>query len=169
MVGDFENGNLYILDLDAFDDAGRKRKWLRSFALQPTGQITLRNNRVNRLQLYCEVGVGASNVDEVRALNVTDFVRSLNDKNKVRVLSGPPPFNEEDTIDPQVMLRWSDTGGMSFGNEHWRPLGKIGELQHRVIWRRLGSSRDRVFEFSGTSRCKIALVGCFADIDPGVS
>lgn len=48
--------------------------------------------------------------------------------------------------DPQVMLRWSDDGGQSWGNEHWTSIGQMGDTKHRAIWRRLGSSRDRVYE-----------------------
>jgi len=47
---------------------------------------------------------------------------------------------------PQAMLRWSNDGGQSFGNEHWTSLGAIGQTQNRAIWRRLGAARDRVYE-----------------------
>jgi len=64
--------------------------------------------------------------------------------------------------DPQVMLRWSDDGGHTWSNEHWRSMGKIGETGYRTIWRRLGMTlklRDRVYEVSGTDPIKIAIVG----------
>lgn len=64
--------------------------------------------------------------------------------------------------DPQVMLRWSDDGGHTWSNEHWRSMGKIGEHGRRVIWRRLGMTgklRDRVYEISGTDPVKIAIMG----------
>lgn len=64
--------------------------------------------------------------------------------------------------DPQVMLRWSDDGGHSWSNEHWRSMGRIGEYGRRVIWRRLGMTsklRDRVYEVSGTDPVKIAITG----------
>lgn len=48
--------------------------------------------------------------------------------------------------DPQAMLRWSNDGGKTWGNEHFAPIGKTGETQNRVIWRRLGIARDRVYE-----------------------
>lgn len=48
--------------------------------------------------------------------------------------------------DPQAMLRWSNDGAQTFGNEHWASIGKIGETQNRCIWRRLGLARDRVYE-----------------------
>lgn len=65
-------------------------------------------------------------------------------------------------IDPKVMLRWSDDGGHTWSNEHWRDIGKLGEYGKRVIWHRLGSSdklRDRVYEVSGTDPVKIAIMG----------
>lgn len=46
---------------------------------------------------------------------------------------------------PQAMLRWSNDGGRSFGNEHWATLGRVAQ-QVRVIWRRLGAYFDRVYE-----------------------
>lgn len=65
-------------------------------------------------------------------------------------------------IDPQVMLRWSDDGGHTWSNEHWRSMGKTGAYGTRVIWRRLGMTlklRDRVYEVSGTDQTKIAIMG----------
>ena len=47
---------------------------------------------------------------------------------------------------PQAMGRWSNDGGASYGTEHWRGVGKAGRTKNRAIWRRLGESRDRVFE-----------------------
>ena len=64
--------------------------------------------------------------------------------------------------DPQVMLRWSDDGGHTWSNEHWASMGKIGEYNRRVIWRRLGMTtklRDRVYEISGSDPVKIAIMG----------
>ncbi len=46
---------------------------------------------------------------------------------------------------PQAMLRWSNDGGRNFGNEHWAPMGRVAQMI-RVIWRRLGSYFDRVYE-----------------------
>lgn len=71
--------------------------------------------------------------------------------------------------DPQVMLRWSDDGGNTWSNEHWAPMGKIGETYQRVFWRRLGMTlklRDRVYEISGTDPVKIAISGAELIISP---
>jgi hypothetical protein len=61
--------------------------------------------------------------------------------------------------DPQVMLRWSDDGGHTWSNEHWSSLGRIGRGDYRAIWRRLGESRDRIFELSMTDPVKVAWMG----------
>ena len=71
--------------------------------------------------------------------------------------------------DPQVMLRWSDDGGHTWSNEHWRSMGKIGETGYRTIWRRLGMTlklRDRVYEVSGTDPIKIVITGAELTVSP---
>jgi hypothetical protein len=47
---------------------------------------------------------------------------------------------------PQAMCRWSDDGGSTYSNEHWTSIGVQGAYKNRAIWRRLGQSRDRIFE-----------------------
>jgi hypothetical protein len=48
--------------------------------------------------------------------------------------------------DPQIMMRMSNDGGFTWGNEHWTSIGQIGEYKRRAVWRRLGMARDRVYE-----------------------
>ena len=70
---------------------------------------------------------------------------------------------------PQVMLRWSDDGGHTWSNEHWKSMGAIGDYGHRTIWRRLGMTlkiRDRVYELSGTDPVKIAVMGAELILSP---
>lgn len=63
---------------------------------------------------------------------------------------------------PQVMLRFSDDGGHTWSNEHWKSMGRIGRYGFRTIWRRLGATmkiRDRVYEVSGTDPVRIYIMG----------
>jgi hypothetical protein len=60
--------------------------------------------------------------------------------------------------DPQAMLRWSNDGGSTWSNEYWKSIGKIGKYQNRIIWRRLGMARDRVFEVVVTDPVKAVIV-----------
>jgi hypothetical protein len=70
---------------------------------------------------------------------------------------------------PEAMLRWSDDGGHTWSNEHWQPMGAIGQYGYRTIWRRLGMTlklRDRVYEVSGTDPVKIAIMGAELYVTP---
>lgn len=71
--------------------------------------------------------------------------------------------------DPQAMLRWSDDGGHTWSNEKWVSFGKIGATKARAIWRRLGSSRDRVFQVRISDPVKVCLIGVELDAAPGAS
>jgi len=47
------------------------------------------------------------------------------------------------------MLSWSDDGGRTWSNEHWRSAGKIGEYDKICQWLRLGRTKDsRIFKLS---------------------
>jgi len=67
--------------------------------------------------------------------------------------------------DPQIMAKWSDDYGRTFGNEHWTSAGAIGAYRTRAIWRRLGSGRNRVFEVSLSDPVPWRVVDCFLDVD----
>ena len=58
IVGDFENANIYMFDLDVYADNGRVQKWLRSWRALPQGTNTLKRTAQHSLQLECEAGVG---------------------------------------------------------------------------------------------------------------
>lgn len=60
---------------------------------------------------------------------------------------------------PQAMLRWSDDGGTTFGNEHWTTIGAAGQYKNRAMWRRLGRARDRVYEMRVSDPVRRDIVG----------
>lgn len=70
---------------------------------------------------------------------------------------------------PQAMIQWSDDGGHSWSNEHWVSFGKIGKRLQRVIKRRLGYGRDRVFRLTITDPVKVAIIGAQLDLEVGTS
>jgi hypothetical protein len=47
--------------------------------------------------------------------------------------------------DPEIMLRWSNDGGHTFGMEYILESGGIGDYEKKVYLNRCGYSRDRVF------------------------
>jgi hypothetical protein len=169
IVGDYQNGNIYSFDLDVYADNGQIQKWLRSWRALPTGQNNLKRTTQHSMQLDCESGVGLNGIDENEGVEWF-FYTSSGDQlvtTSGDLLMFSPPFVQG--ANPQAMLRWSDDGGHTYSNEHWKSLGKIGVFQRRVIWRRLGMTlklRDRVYEVSGTDPVKIAIVGAELILSP---
>lgn len=71
--------------------------------------------------------------------------------------------------DPLAMLRWSNDGGQTWSQPLNASAGRIGEYATRVIWRRLGSARDRVFEVSVSDPIPWRLVDAYLDVKQGTS
>lgn len=75
----------------------------------------------------------------------------------------------EQGYDPQVMMRFSDDGGKTWSNETWVSAGKLGEYKTRCIWRRLGRSRDRVFEISMSDPVSCTWLSAEIELEAGRS
>ena len=119
LVGDWQNGQIYKLDPNNYTDDGNTIRRLRRC---PHLTTDLQRQYFDELQIQFQPGVGLE--------GITD-----------------PPLNAE-TIgaNPQAMLRWSSDGGSTWSNEHWSAIGKVGKYKNRIIWRRLGYARDRIYE-----------------------
>jgi len=131
LVGDYANGKLYELDLDAYTDDGASIR-----AIRRTQHQHAQGKRLfwSSLQLDIEAGVG---------------------------------LTTGQGSDPQIMLRWSDDGGHTWSNEHWHSMGPLGEYSRRAIWRRLGQSRNRVYEVVIADPVKRVIVDAWADVEAG--
>lgn len=77
--------------------------------------------------------------------------------------------SESGQPEPVVMLDWSDDGGHTWSNIYTVGLGFIGEFRKRVIWRRLGRTRQRIFRVTITDDIKVALIDAFIEIGEGIS
>lgn len=69
---------------------------------------------------------------------------------------------------PIMTLKWSNDGGHTWSDGLDRDCGQAGEYVKRVIWRRLGQARDRVYEISmeDAADWKIVDAYLFTDSDP---
>jgi hypothetical protein len=76
---------------------------------------------------------------------------------------------EEVGVDPQMMLQWSDDGGHTWSSELWTSAGKQGQFTRRAVWRRLGSSRDRVFRVTMQDPVPWVLVDAYLYVQVGKS
>lgn len=63
--------------------------------------------------------------------------------------------------DPMAILRYSDDGGHTWSQERWQSIGKRGNYKHRVIWRRLGIARDRIYEVKITDPVPVTMLAAF--------
>jgi len=119
LVGDWQNGQIYQLDPNNYTDNGDPIRRLRRC---PHLVTDLQRQYFDEFQIQFQPGVGLEGITN-------------------------PPLNAETVgANPQAMLRWSNDGGSTYSNEHWSEIGKVGKYKNRIIWRRLGMARDRIFE-----------------------
>lgn len=71
---------------------------------------------------------------------------------------------QESNINPLVMLTWSDDGGRTWSQSRQESLGVIGEFGKRVIFRRLGQSKSRVFKLQMTDAARLIVLGAKAKV-----
>ena len=129
IVGDFENGNIYAMDLDVYADNGSIQKWVRSWRPIPPNQNNLKRTAQHTLQLTCESGVGL-NLGQGEDPQV--MLRWSDD--------GGHTWSNEFWIS---MGKIGEYGRRAI----WRRLGMTTKL------------RDRIYEVSGTDPNKIIIVG----------
>ena len=67
--------------------------------------------------------------------------------------------------DPMVNLCWSDDGGRNWGNNHSRPLGRIGAFRNRAMWRRMGRARTRYYRLWTSEPVRMAWRAFNLDMD----
>lgn len=171
LVGDWENGKIYALDKDNYTDDNHTVRRVRR---APHIVTDLQRQYFDEMQIQFQpgVGVGGLSVDFGRYIgnpfvipltsplripaNDTYFLGIANQVGAQRILTNP-----------QAMLRWSNDGGSSWSNEHWVGIGQAGKYQNRAIWRRLGWSRDRIFEVVVTDPVKAVIVSANLKASPG--
>lgn len=69
--------------------------------------------------------------------------------------------------DPQLMCAFSDDGGESFTNLPTRSMGAIGSRKARCVWSNMGSSLNRVYQWSISDPVERMVYKIIADVDGG--
>jgi hypothetical protein len=80
-------------------------------------------------------------------------------------LEGDPEYIYTGT-DPQIGLSYSKDQGYTFSPEKYAPIGKLGDRFKRVIWRKLGMDRDRVWRFTCSDPVNLAILGAEINVKP---
>jgi len=172
LVGDYANGQIYQLDKSNYTDNGQNIRRLRR---APHIVTDLQRQYLEELQIQFQPGVGTTGLSSATEgtfisspyyISPTDFLivsptetLILGLKNQVSLLTT--------TTYPQAMLRWSSDGGSTWSNEHWVTIGQAGKYKNRAIWRRLGWSRDRVFEVVVTDPVNAVIISANLKAEEG--
>lgn len=69
--------------------------------------------------------------------------------------------------DPQMMMDYSDDGGITFQSMPNRGLGAMGRYTDRVVWTGLGSSYQRVYRGAVSDPVKVAITDTQAEVRGG--
>lgn len=149
VCGDFSNGQLYKLDLNAFTDAGAPIVRRRSFP-----HLLNSSKRVSYPGFRADMDCGNAFAAPQGAWS-SGFSPGF----------GPPAQLSFD----EVYLRWSDDRGHTFGNMVPQLLGPTGNYLAQLQWLKLGMARDRVFELIWSAPVDTALMGAWLDPLPGAT
>lgn len=69
--------------------------------------------------------------------------------------------------DPEIMLEYSDDGGITYDALPNRKIGKIGEYQHRPYWNGLGAARQRVYRAAISDPVRVTVSDTILDVRGG--
>lgn len=162
VVGDWENGNLYQLDQSNYTDANGAIRRLRR---APHIVSDLQRQYFDELQIQFQPGVGQQGFSRDRNIYLGSpyYISATGSLiigyQDIDVLGDKGQISITDTLyNPKAMLRWSNDGGSTWSKEYWQNIGQQGKYKNRAIWRRLGTSRDRIFEVVVSDPIKAVIV-----------
>lgn len=160
LVGDWENGQIYMLDSNVYTDDGKE---IRRVRRAPHLVSDFQRQYFSELQILFQPGVGLEG-NVIGSNSPTNAVAGL-------AVAGLAVAGQNSLAtqgaNPQAMLRWSNDGGSTWSNEHWTSIGVQGRYKNRAIWRRLGQARDRIFEVVVTDPIKAVIVAANLKAEAG--
>lgn len=129
VVGDWQSGNLYGLDLEVYTDNGRPRKWVRAWRALPPGKASELPVEFDSLQVDMESGITTpAGTNPQVALRWSD--------------------DGGNTWSNEHLAAWGATGATA-NRVRWRRLGQTREA----------TGLDRTFEISSSDPVRAALIG----------
>ncbi len=139
IVGDWENGNLYKLDLNTYVDN------IDGEGLNEDGSYP-----ISRIRSWPAL------VNEGKRVVYQAFTADMQVGDDDGIIDGSTTSNP-----PLVSLRWSDDRGRTYGNAVEQSIGAQGQYLTQANWNRLGMGRGRVFELSWSIPASTALNGAW--------
>jgi hypothetical protein len=150
IVGDWETGQLYSLDINNYADNGSPIIRVRDFPhmVEDGARVVYRV-----IDLDMECGTSADNTTSGAPYQQIED----NNGNIFGLVVGPALESNA----PQVQLSWSDDRGATFGNSLFGSMGATGETLTNIQFRRCGMARDRVFRIRWSEPVKTSLQGAW--------
>ena len=121
---------------------------LLAFELPPLAAVTNTTNTV----VQPAAAITAMLTATVPQLQPTEYMATFS------YMEGMPTYTLIGT-DPQIGLSYSKDGGYTYTDERLVPLGKSGQRFQRLIWRKLGEDRDRVWRITCSDPVNVAILG----------
>lgn len=155
------------LSVDSFDVYHRNRVQCQALfqGLVLVGDYANGTIYVLDNNVYTEAGAAVKRLRRAPHL-VDDFKQTFYESLQIQFQPGVG-LSVGQGSDPQAMLRWSNDGGSTYSNQHWRSIGKTGKYKNRCVWRKLGTARDRVFELTFSDPVKAVVVSAELKASPG--
>lgn len=139
LVGDWHSGKIYEMSIDLMDDDGVEIRRARRATHISNEQQWAYHSA---LQVFLETGLGPQ----------------------------PPLLDGAgDPRGPIINLRYSDDGGHNWSSERAADAGQAGEYKKRVVFRRLGRARDRVYEINMSDPVAWRILDAFLKVKAGTS
>ncbi|RLC34303.1 MAG: hypothetical protein DRZ76_02915 [Candidatus Nealsonbacteria bacterium] len=126
------------------------------------------NGKIYQLDMntYTDDGLAITRIRRTQIIN-KERVNVIHNKVEVDFEHGVglDVADGEDGYDPQAILKWSDDEGNTWSNGISVSIGKHGESDTRAVWRRLGMSRNRIYELTIKEEpVKVVIIGSYADL-----
>jgi len=144
LVGDYANGKIYELKDDCYTDDG----WLIP-AVFTSVYADADRERVPhiRLEVCLEQGVG-----------YVDYLVDVYGRQTLDGDNEPTKITSGSWSNPQIMMQYSDNDGRSWSNEKWADIASVAKRGiDRTMFRRLGSSRKRIYRFMFSDATKFVV------------
>jgi hypothetical protein len=154
LVTDYASGKIFSMSTDIYADGDQP---IVSYVVSPYvyDKNEMENLFISKLIVDAETGVGLSGLQDAWYFDGTWLFDGS-------VVLDPTLYNQGDG-DPKAVLSWSSDGGHTWSNEYDCSIGKVGETQKRLIWRRLGKARNKVFRLAIANKVKKILINCFVE------
>jgi hypothetical protein len=145
---DWQNGRLYLMDLETFTDDLQPIVCIRAFPHE-VGDL----REITHTSFVADVAAGTVAPGGQVNQQFSPWNGGFN--------SGFGPFTVNES--PMINMRYSNDGGNLWSNYRRKELFHAGIYRSMQRWRGLGMSRDRVYELSWSAPLLVTLQGAYVD------